>query len=146
MNTCQFHLSNWQGLGPVWAISINLVCLHRITCLSIPQSLRLNLTYCLKPSPSLVFLFLLVCMVDESQMCPSSISPLALFCFSRSYVILRGSKGGLWSHELLRGPDLKEGGLRPLFIPWPVCRSEYGRWLKLWSLNFPTSFDITWFA
>ena len=43
------------------------------------QSHKLNLSYCLKSSLLLVFSFLFVCMVGQTQMHPSSISPLRLF-------------------------------------------------------------------
>ena len=33
LNTWQFHVLNWQGVGPVWAISFSL---HWITFLGIP--------------------------------------------------------------------------------------------------------------
>ena len=55
-------------------------CLQtRITCQKILQSHKLNLTYCLKSSLLLAFWFLFVCMVDQTQMYPSFISPLELF-------------------------------------------------------------------
>ena len=74
MNTWQFHLLNWQGVGPMWAICF--FCLHKITCLSIPvQPLLLNLTYWLKYYLLLAFCFLYVCMVDQTQMCPPPSHP-----------------------------------------------------------------------
>ena len=77
MNTWQFHLSNWQGVGPVWAMSISFVYTGLLVG-AFSQSHKLNLTYCLKSSPLLAFCFLLVCMVDQTLMCFSSISPLGL--------------------------------------------------------------------
>ena len=61
---------------------LRFFCLHRITCLSIwafPQLQKLNLTYCLKSSLLLAFCLLFVCMVAQTQMYSSSISPLELF-------------------------------------------------------------------
>ena len=78
MNTWQFHLSNLQGVGPVWAISISFVYTELLVW-AFPQSHKLNLIYCLKFCLLLALCFLLVCTVDQTQMCPSSISPLGLF-------------------------------------------------------------------
>ena len=74
INTRQFHLSNCQKVGPVYTISISFVYTELLVR-AIPQSHRLNLTYCSKSSLLLTFCFLFVCMVDQAQMCPSSISP-----------------------------------------------------------------------
>ena len=75
MNTWQFHLLNWQELvlcGP----SVSFVYTGLLVGV-FPKSHKLNVTYYLKSSLLLVFCFLFVCMVDQTQMYPSSISPLA---------------------------------------------------------------------
>ena len=77
MNTWEFHLSNWQGVGPVWVISVSFVYTGLLV-LAFPQSHRLNLNYCSKFSLLLAFSFLFVCMVDQTQMCPLSFSPSGL--------------------------------------------------------------------
>ena len=77
MNIWQFNMLNWQGVGPVRAISISFVY-TRLLVSPFPLSHKLNLTYCLKSSLLLAFLFLFVCMINKTQMYPSSISPLAL--------------------------------------------------------------------
>ena len=45
-------------------------------------------------------------MIDQTQVCPSSISPLGMFQ-GIIYVIFRGKKGGPWCPELLGGPKLE---------------------------------------
>ena len=77
MNTWEFHLSNWQGVGPVWVISVSFVYTGLLV-LAFPQSHRHNLNYCSKFSLLLAFSFLFVCMVDQTQMCPLSFSPSGL--------------------------------------------------------------------
>ena len=63
--------------------SINFSNLHQST---------FNLTYCLKSSLLLSFCFLFLCMVDQTQMCPSSILLLGLF---RGIICnIEGLKGG----------------------------------------------------
>ena len=78
MSTLQFHLLNWQGVGPKWAISFFFVYTGLFVQVY-PQSHKLNLIYCLKCSLILGFCSLFLCMVDQIQMYPSSISPLGLF-------------------------------------------------------------------
>ena len=78
MNTWQFHMSNWQGKEYVQCGSSPFFYLYRITWVFL-QSNKLNLTYCWKSFYLLAFCFLFVCMVDQTQMYPSSISPLGLF-------------------------------------------------------------------
>ena len=78
MNTWQFHLSNWQGVGAVWVISISFVY-TRLLVWAFLQWHKLHLTYCLKSSLLLEFFSLFVSMVDQTQMYPSSISPFGLF-------------------------------------------------------------------
>ena len=73
-----FHLLSWQVVSSVWAISIFFVNTGLLVW-AIPQSHRLNLTCCFKSCQLLAFCFLLVCMVDQTQIFPSSISPLGLF-------------------------------------------------------------------
>ena len=63
-----------------------------------------------------------VCMVDQTQMYPSSILPLGLF--QGIICKIERLNGGPWSPELLgrsklKGrSDLKGGDLRPLFMSW----------------------------
>ena len=78
MNTWHFYLLNWQRVGHVWVIIISFVYTELLVW-AFPQSLRFNLAYCLKSSLLLAFCFLLLCIVDQTQMCPSSILPLGLF-------------------------------------------------------------------
>ena len=85
MNTWQFHLLNWQGVGPLWVISFSFVYTGLLVWTFL-QWHKLNLIYCLKSFLLLPFCFLLVWMVDQTQMYPSPISPLK-DCFRRSYVI-----------------------------------------------------------
>ena len=77
MNNWQFHLSNWQGVGPVWAFSFSFVYTG-LNVWAFIQSQKLNLTYCLNSSLLLTFCPLIVCMAHQSQMYPLSISPLGL--------------------------------------------------------------------
>ena len=77
MNSWQFHLSNLQRVGRVWAISVSFVYTGLLVWAYL-QSHNLNLTYCLKSCLLLVLCFLFVCMIDQTQMYPSSISPLGL--------------------------------------------------------------------
>ena len=78
INTWKFHLLNWQR-GASGEVYLRLFCLHWITCLNIP-TVRRALSYILLMSSLLLaFCFLLVFMVDQIQMYPSSISPLGLF-------------------------------------------------------------------
>ena len=71
-----------------------------------PQSHRLNLTFCLKSSTSSAFCFLHVCNVDQTQICPSSISPLGLFQ-GIIFNIKRLKGGDLGALNYWVGPDLK---------------------------------------
>ena len=108
------------------------------TCLLVwpfPQSPRLRVTYCSKLSLLLASCFLFICMVDPTQMCPSSVSPLRLFhgiiCF------LERLKGGTWELWITGGRNLdwrgREGGLiwkgdlRPLFIPCVTYQENNGQ-------------------
>ena len=59
---------------------LRFLCLYRITLVwAFLQWHKFNLTYCLKSSLLLTFFFLLVCIVDQTQLHPSSISILGLF-------------------------------------------------------------------
>ena len=78
MNTWEFHLLNWLGVHLMWVISFSFVYIGLLVWTFL-QSHKLNLTYCLKSSLLLAFCFLFVCMVDQTQIYPSSISPLGLF-------------------------------------------------------------------
>ena len=73
-NTWQFHLSKYQGLCTMWIISISFAYVELLVQV-FSQSIRFNLTYCLKLSLLLEFYF----MFDQTQMCPSFISSLGLF-------------------------------------------------------------------
>ena len=89
IDTCQFHLSNWQEVGPMWAILIFVYT--ELLAYAFSQSHRLDLIFCLKSFPSLTFCFLLVCMVKlKCVPHPSHYKD----CFRGSYVILPGWKGG----------------------------------------------------
>ena len=63
---------------PVWAISVSFVYTGLLVWALI-QPHKLNLTYYFKSSLLLVFCSMHICTVDQSQMYPSSISPLGLF-------------------------------------------------------------------
>ena len=65
-------------MGPVWITSVSFVYTGLLIWV-FSQLQKLNLTYCLKLSLLLAFCFLLVCMVNQTQMYLSSISPLELF-------------------------------------------------------------------
>ena len=85
LNTWQFHLLNWQGVGPMLAISISFVY-TRLLAWAFLQSHKLNLTYCLKCCLLLEFFFR---MDDQTQMHPSSSTSL-LGLFQRiTYDIVR---------------------------------------------------------
>ena len=49
MNIWQFHLLNWQGVGPICAIFVSFVYTGLIVWAFL-QSHNLNLTYCFKSS------------------------------------------------------------------------------------------------
>ena len=115
INTLQFHLLNWQGLGPVWVISISVVY-TRLLVWAFPQLLKLNLTYCLKSSLSLACCFLFVYLIDQTQIYPLSIWLLALF--QGIICNIEILKREPWSPESLGGPKLKGRVLKVLFILW----------------------------
>ena len=96
MSNWQFHLSDLaKGVGFICAISISFVCTGLLVW-AFPYSQKLNLTSCLKSSLLLLFSFLLVCTVDQTQMHPSFIWPLGLF------------PGIIYNND-----SLKEGSLEP---------------------------------
>ena len=115
MNTWQLHLSNWQGMCPVWPISVFFVYTGSLL-LTFPQPHKLNLTCYSESSLLVAFCFLFVCMADKTQMCLSSISPLGLF--QRFICNIERLKGGTWEPWITGGPDLK-CGTSDLLIP---CR------------------------
>ena len=109
MNNWQFNLSNWQAVGPLWAISISSVYSHKV-----------NLTYWFKSSLLLGFCFLFVWLI-KLKCTPHPFHHQD--CFRESYVILRGWRREPWSPELLgglnwRGDLIWNGNLRPLLMPW----------------------------
>ena len=128
MNTWQFHWQTGKGWG-LCGLSPFFIYLHWILAWVFPQPHRLNLTYCLKSSLLLAFCFLLVCMVDQTQMFPSFILPPGLL--QEIICNIERLKGGPWSPELLGGPKLegwpylKGGDLRSLFIPCIWCLIKY---------------------
>ena len=101
MNNWQFNLSNWQAVGPVWAISISSVYSHKV-----------NLTYWLKSSLLLGFCFLFVCMVNQTQMYPSSVSP------SRQF------------QRIICNIERLEGGTLEPWITWGTLIGE-GIWFEM---------------
>ena len=66
INTWQFHLPNWQGVGAMWAISISFVYIELLVS-AFSQSNRLNLNFCLKSSVTYILLSAFY-MVDKTQM------------------------------------------------------------------------------
>ena len=116
MNTRHFYLLNWQRVGHVWVIIISFVYTELLVW-AFPQSLRFNLAYCLKSSQLLAFCFLLLCIVDQTQMCPSSILPLGLFQgIIRNIERLKGWNLKPWiagGPKLAEGPYLKGGTSNP---------------------------------
>ena len=80
------------GFGSMWVISISFVYTELLAW-AFSQSHRLNLTYHLKSSLLLAFFLWLVCMVDQTQICPPTISPL--FLFQQIICNMRDLKGDL---------------------------------------------------
>ena len=117
MNTWQFDLSNWQGVRLVWIISAFFVYTGLLVWTFL-RSHKLNVTYCLKS------------LVDQTQMHPTSISPLGLFqeivcnIHSVNPFIYRGV-GILKDH--------RRGGSRFSLIIYKFCSSTA---LYLASLSF----------
>ena len=112
-------------MGPVWAISVSFVYTGLLVWAFL-QSHKLNLTYCLKSSLLLAFCFLFVCMVDQTQMYPSSISPLGLFqriiCSIHSVIPLCiGGLGFFKNHRRCHQEFLVKMG-DVANIEWVVCR------------------------
>ena len=106
MNTSQFLLSNWQGLGLVWAISNSFVYTTLLVW-AFPQSHRLNLNYSSKSFLLLAFCFVFVCMVDQTQMCSSSISLSRLL--QGIICIIERLKGETLEPWITGGRKLEEG-------------------------------------
>ena len=133
MNIWQFHLLTWQGVGCGWAIFISFIYTELLVW-AFSQSYSLNLTYCLKSSLLHAFCFLLVSMVDQTQMCPSSILSLALF--QGIICNIERLKGGILQ-PWITGGTWFGGNIRPLFIPcW--CDIIYILYSKLY---LPTTSD-----
>ena len=93
-------------MDPKWAISISFVYTGLFVW-AFSQLHRLSFTDCSKSSLSLAFCFQFVCMVDPTQMCPSSVSPLGLF------------QGITWNIEWL-----KDGTLEPWIAGVPKLKGE----------------------
>ena len=106
MNTFQLYLWNWQGISPVWAITVFFVYTGLLVW-AFPQSHRLNLTYCSKAS--LILRFCFFCMIYPTWICFSSISPLGLF--QEIICNVERLKGGPWRPELLVGNLDQRGDL-----------------------------------
>ena len=115
MNTWHFHFLNWQRVHLCGPSPFLLFILDYL--LAFPQWCRLNLTYCLNfflLLALLAFCFMLVCMVDQTQICPLSISPLGLFqkiiCNIERLKERTLEPWLTWGGWLTRGiPDLKGG-------------------------------------
>ena len=126
MNFWQFCLSNWQGLRPVWTISVCFVD-KGLLVWAFPQLHKLKFSCYLKCSKILAFCFLFVWLI-KLKMYPSSISQLGFF--QGIICNIEGWKGWAWSPELpedlnwwgggvvVWGGWFKRGDVRPLFIPW----------------------------
>ena len=136
MNTWKFLLSNRQGVGPVWAISVSLVYIVSLVW-AFSQSDKLNLTFCLKFSQLLEFCFPFL-WLNQTQIYPSSISPLGLF----QGIIC--DTGGL---NLITGAPKLEGELI-----WPFYKNKDFWWIKhVWSIkgssateNSMASVEVWW--
>ena len=117
-------------MGAVWAISVSFVYIELLVWGIIPRVKQLNFTHCWKSSVLFAFFFLFVCMTDQTQMCPSSISSLGLF----QGIILRGWKRGVgggdfgnlnyWGNLNWRGTWLERNDLRSFFIPWHIKEGD----------------------
>ena len=124
-NTWQFDLSNWQGVRLVWIISAFFVYTGLLVWTFL-QSHKLNVTYCLKS------------LVDQTQMHPTSISPLGLFqeivcnIHSVNLFIYRGL-GFLKDYRRRGGEKGGRGGSRFSLIIYKFCSSNA---LYLASLSF----------
>ena len=82
-----FHLLNWQGVCPMWAISISFVYIVLLFW-AFPQPHKLNLTFRLKSFLLLDFAFcLFVWLIKFKYVSHPSHD---YDCFRGSYVILRG--------------------------------------------------------
>ena len=93
MNFWQFYLSNWQGLRPVWTISVCFVDKGLLVWV-FPQLHKLKFSCYLKSSKILAFCFLFVWLI-KLKMYPSSISQLGFF------------QGIICNIERLKGVSLK---------------------------------------
>ena len=98
----------------MWAISGSFVYTELLGW-EFPHSQRVNLTYCLKSC--LLICFPCFCMVDQTKMCPSFISPLGIFqeiiCNRKIICNIKRLKGKELGTLNYRG-DLN---WRSLFIP-----------------------------
>ena len=112
MNTWYFHLAR----GGSRVNHFHFFCLHWITCPSISTVTKAQ-CYFLLENLIVTCILLSFCMVDNTQMYPSSISPLGLY--PGIICNIRSLKRGPWGPELLGErnleprPDLKRGTSGP---------------------------------
>ena len=116
MNTWYFHLAR----GGSRVNHFHFFCLHWITCPSISTVTKAQ-CYFLLENLIVTCILLSFCMVDNTQMYPSSISPLGLY--PGIICNIRSLKRGPWGPELLGErnleprPDLKRGTSGPSSYP-----------------------------
>ena len=65
MNTRQFHLSNWEELGPVWAISVSYVYTGLLVWV-FPQLQRGLILLIARNLSCYLHFALYLCMVDQT--------------------------------------------------------------------------------
>ena len=122
------------GSPPVWATSVSFVY-TRLLVRAFLQSSMLNLIYCLKSSLQLAFCFLFVCMVNQTQMYLSSISPLWLFQVIICNIVWTPLFIGVWDFwKIIEGGSrfsCKNGVCSPYKEGGVVCRKGGKHWFSL---------------